>query len=475
MLFNSIDFAVFFIAVTGAYFGLPHRVRWMLLLAASCFFYMTFIPVYILILFTAIIIDYFAGIWIEDTEDPRKKWQYLLMSVTSVCGVLFAFKYFNFFSQNIATIAKVIHWNYSIESLDIILPVGLSFHTFQSLSYVMEVYYGRQRAERHFGIYSLYVMYFPQLVAGPIERPQNMLHQFHERQLFDLSRLGEGLSLMLWGLFKKVVVADNLALYVDAVYSSSSQHTGTSLLFATYFFAFQIYADFSGYSDVARGASRVYGIQLMKNFETPYFSTSIPEFWSRWHISLSTWFRDYVYIPLGGNRVSPNRNIVNILVVFLLSGFWHGANWTFVIWGGLHGIYLIAYRLVGADTRSLSRNAHPRIASLGLQFFRMTVTFHLVLLGWVFFRAESVATAVLIVERIVLDHGPLFWASSIFPQALFGTAALLVLDWFNWRTDYWANFNSYRVCYRMSYAIALLFAIILFGMDAGAQFIYFQF
>lgn len=475
MLFNSFDFVLFFIVVTSAYFAVPHPLRWPILLAASCFFYMAFVPVYVLILFAAIIIDYFAGIWIEDTENSDKKRLYLQMSIASVCGLLFVFKYFNFFNQNVATIAQVIHWNYPIESLEIVLPIGLSFHTFQSLSYVIEVYYGRQRAERHFGIYSLYVMYFPQLVAGPIERPQNMLHQFHERQQFDFSRLGDGLFLMLWGLFKKVVVADNLGLYVDAVYGSSSDHTGTSLLFATYFFAFQIYADFSGYSDIARGASRIYGIELMKNFETPYFSLSVPEFWSRWHISLSTWFRDYVYIPLGGNRVSLSRNIVNILVVFLLSGFWHGANWTFVIWGGLHGIYLIAYRLVGSDTRSLSERSIPRKSNLVLHLVQLLLTFHLVLLAWVFFRSESVATAMLIIEKILVDHGPLFRAPTIFPQALFVTGLLLALEWFNWRTEYWVNSKFFCVSYRISYAMALFFAIVLFGMDSGSQFIYFQF
>ena len=475
MLFNSFDFVVFFIVVTGAYFALPHRFRWPLLLGASCFFYMAFIPVYIFVLFTTIIIDYFAGIWIEDTEDPQKKRRYMLMSVVSVCAVLFFFKYFNFFNENIAAVAAAFHWNYSIESLRIILPIGLSFHTFQSLSYVMEVYYVRQRAERHFGLYSLYVMYFPQLVAGPIERPQNMLHQFRERKVFDWARLGDGLSLALWGLFKKVVVADNLALYVDAVYNSSSHHNGTSLLLATYFFAIQIYADFSGYSDIARGVSRIYGIELMRNFETPYFSTSIPEFWSRWHISLSTWFRDYVYISLGGNRVSLPRNMFNLFVVFLLSGFWHGANWTFIIWGGLHGIYLIVYRIAGRATRRLFPSVQQHKPILALQLVKVILTFHLVLLAWVFFRADSLATAGQILRKIVLDHGSLFWDPTVIPQALCATAVLLSLDLFNRMTDYWSKQESFYVGFKMAYAVALLFGVVLFGMDSGTQFIYFQF
>ncbi|QPD03614.1 MAG: Alginate O-acetyltransferase [Candidatus Nitrospira kreftii] len=475
MLFNSIDFILFFVVVTGMYFALPHRFRWLLLLAASCFFYMAFVPIYILILFTAIIIDYFAAIWIENTEDSHKKTLYLQMSIASVCGILFVFKYFNFFNQNIAILAKTINWNYPIESLQIILPIGLSFHTFQSLSYVLEVYHGRQRAERHFGIYSLYVMYFPQLVAGPIERPQNMLHQFHERKHFDWSHFGDGLSLILWGLFKKVVVADNLALYVDTVYNSSSLHTGTSLLFATYFFAFQIYSDFSGYSDIARGVSHIYGIELMKNFETPYFSKSIPEFWSRWHISLSTWFRDYVYIPMGGNRVSPSKNIFNLLAVFLLSGFWHGASWTFVIWGGLHGLYVIAYRLIGCDTRCQSAEKHQFKSYPLVQFFKLILTFHLVLLAWVFFRAENIATAMLIIKKIALDHGPLFRAPTNFPQAMFVTGLLLALDWVNRKIDYWDNTSSFSLSFRTAYAVGLFFAIVIFGMESGSQFIYFQF
>jgi len=279
---------------------------------------------------------------------------------------------------------------------------------------------------------------------------------------------------MLWGLFKKVVVADSLALYVDAVYNSSGHQTGTSLLLATYFFAFQIYCDFSGYTDIARGVSRIYGIELMKNFEMPYFATSIAEFWSRWHISLSTWFRDYVYIPLGGNRVSLTRNVFNLFAVFLVSGFWHGANWTFIIWGGLHGIYLIAERLAGLAMRHLAPGRQQQKPSLVLQSFKLILTFHLVLVAWVFFRADSLATAILVLRKIAFDHGPLFW-DPIIPQTLLATVLLLVLDLFNRKTDYWAKQDSFHVGFRVAYAVALLFAVVLFGMDNGTQFIYFQF
>lgn len=526
MLFNSLSFLIFFLIVSSLYFALPHRFRWILLLGASCFFYMCFIPIYILILAGTIGIDYVAGILIERTSDPARKKAYLMMSVVSVCAILFVFKYFNFFNNNVAALATVLHWNYPIKTLRLILPIGLSFHTFQSLSYVFEVYRGRQPAEKHFGLYSLYVMYFPQLVAGPIERPQNLLHQFKEVKQFDWQRLWDGASLSLWGLFKKVVVADSLAIYTDTIYNNSTLHTGTSLLLATYFFAIQIYCDFSGYSDIARGISRIYGIELMKNFETPYFARSISEFWSRWHISLSTWFRDYMYIPLGGNRVSPARSMFNIGVVFLISGLWHGANWTFVIWGALHGFYYLVWRSlepVAADVRRriaaigsirlvtsaatvqvpirLLTSAGPvevpvivptSEATVPLQLtsaaagrtsrawsflrdgFLILLTFHLIVLSWVFFRAANLSTALESLHRIAVDHGPLFW-DPIIVQGVLAILLLIALDIFHRRTGFWDAQQKSPKWLRLGYAVALLFGIILFGVDTGTQFIYFQF
>lgn len=474
MLFNSLNFLLFFVIVTAAFFALPHRFRWFLLLTASCVFYMCFVPVYILILFTTIVIDYFAGIWIEDTQDAAKKKWYLLMSIVSVCGVLFFFKYFNFFNANAALLARVLHWNYPIRALEIVLPIGLSFHTFQSLSYVIEVYRSRQRAERHFGRYALYVMYFPQLVAGPIERPQNLLHQFCEVKHWDWERARDGLSLALWGLFKKVVVADTVAIYANTIYNANSEHNGSSLLVATYFFAIQIYCDFSGYSDIARGVSWVYGIRLMKNFETPYFSRSIGEFWSRWHISLSTWFRDYLYIPLGGNRVSVPRNFFNLFVVFVVSGFWHGANWTFIIWGALHGTYLMAERAAALARSRWFPAAACRQPSLLISAAKLILTFHLVLLSWVFFRADNVETACRILRKIAFVHGPVFRDPLLITGAC-AVGALLVFELFNRRADYWDSLGRYPRAFRLAYALVLLFGVVLFGVDGGAQFIYFQF
>jgi D-alanyl-lipoteichoic acid acyltransferase DltB (MBOAT superfamily) len=471
VIFNSMTFVLFFVLVTALYFAVPHRARWAILLAASCFFYMFFIPVYILILGVTVVIDYVAAIRIEEATGARQRRTYLVVSILSLCVTLFVFKYFNFFNENVARLAEWLHWNYPIKALSIILPIGLSFHTFQGLSYVIEVYRGKQRAERHFGIYSLYVMYFPQLVAGPIERPQNMLPQFRVPHRFEVGRFGDGMLLVLWGLFKKVVVADSLALYVDAVYQSSSRHSGLTLLVATYCFAFQIYCDFSAYSDMARGISRVYGIELMKNFETPYFARSISEFWTRWHISLSTWFRDYVYIPLGGSRVSALRHIRNVLIVFLLSGFWHGANWTFIAWGALHGSYLVLERGWVAFRQ---RYAWPVIPAPAAHLLGIAVTFHLTLIAWVFFRAADIATAADIARRMLVPSGTLF-RDPILAQCAFGIAVVLALDLFHRRADFWNRRESYSIPFRFAYALSLLFAVVLLGIERGTQFIYFQF
>ena len=284
---------------------------------------MAFIPVYIFILVFTIVIDYFAGILIESSQGARRK-LFLVCSLIANIGVLAFFKYYNFFVTNINSASDVLGLSYAIPVLDIILPIGLSFHTFQAMAYTIEVYRGNQKAERHPGIYALYVMFYPQLVAGPIERPGHLIDQLREYHHLEYDNLAAGLKLMLWGLFKKVVIADRLAIIVNTVYGAPANHSAPALLLATYCFAFQIYCDFSGYSDVAIGAARIMGINLVINFRQPYFSQSIKEFWRRWHISLSSWFRDYLYIPLGGSRVSKLRNIFNLIIVFLVSGLWHG-------------------------------------------------------------------------------------------------------------------------------------------------------
>src|SRR5436190_15038625 len=325
MLFNSIEFALFFPLVCCLYFAAPLRLRVPLLLVSSCVFYMAFIPAYILILFLTIGIDYVAGIYIEKTQGRgRRAW--LIGSIISTCAVLFVFKYYNFFMGSFVGFAQFFGWKPGNLAMNILLPIGLSFHTFQSLSYVVEVYRNRQKAEYNLVTYATYVMFFPQLVAGPIERPQNLLHQFREVHPFDYDRVTSGLKRMAWGFFKKLVVADRLALYVNDVYGAPQSHNGLQLMLATFFFAYQIYCDFSGYSDIAIGTARVLGFRLMENFNTPYYALTVSEFWRRWHISLSTWFKDYVYVPMGGSRVSRPRWMLNVLVKFGVGGLWHGAN-----------------------------------------------------------------------------------------------------------------------------------------------------
>lgn len=386
MLFNSVQFLLFFIVITLAYYSLRWNLRWLLLLLASCYFYLVFKPIYILILFATIVIDYFAGIWIASAEGAKRKWL-LVISIFTNVGILAVFKYFDFFAESFNAVSWKVGLEWSLPILkhlnpDLVLPIGLSFHTFQAMSYTIEVYRGNQQAERHFGIYALYVMFYPQLVAGPIERPQNVLHQFHENHAYDWENIKAGLTRMAFGLFKKAVIADRLALMAGPAYLDPQHHNGLTLLVATFFYTFRIYCDFSGYSDIALGAAQVMGFNLMENFRTPYFSKSIAEFWGRWHISLSTWFRDYLYIPLGGNRVGEGRAYLNRFIVFLASGLWHGASWNFIIWGGLHGSYLVAASI---RDKYLKRWNITLPKATWYLYLQTAITFVLVMLTWVFF------------------------------------------------------------------------------------------
>lgn len=423
MIFNSFSFGFFFLLVGTVYFSLPKHWQWLWLLAASCYFYMALIPAYILILFLLIGIDFISGKRIEKNQGVvRKNW--LLVSIFTNIGILFLFKYFNFFNDNLAQLAQVFHWNYSLNYLRLALPVGLSFHVFQSLSYVIEVYRGHQKAEQHLGIYALYVMFFPQLVAGPIERPQNLLHQFKETHLFDYDRVTSGLRLMLWGFFKKIVIADRLNVLVNHVYGAPDQANGVVLTLATIAFAIQIFCDFSGYSDIARGSARVLGFNLMNNFSQPYLAKSVADFWRRWHISLSTWFKDYVYFPLGGSRVSLIKWARNILVVFLLSGLWHGAAWTYVIWGALHGLFIIGGRITEKVRYSiivwLKINKIPGLLKVG----QIAITFGLVCFTWIFFRAITVTEAWTIIQRLPIGWNHIFelsfWQGAVLTQTALG-------------------------------------------------------
>ncbi|MEI6311433.1 MAG: MBOAT family O-acyltransferase [Bacteroidota bacterium] len=461
---------------------LPYKYRWALLLAASCFFYMFFKPIYIFILFFTIIIDYYAGIWIENATGPKKK-QYLAYSLMANIGVLAVFKYYNFINGNIDGLATLLDIKNPIPYLTILLPVGLSFHTFQAMSYTIEVYRGNQKAEKHFGIYSLYVMFYPQLVAGPIERPQNILHQFYEKYDINYDRIVSGLRLMLLGFFKKVVIADRMSLVVNQIYLNPTEQNAFTYIVAAYLFTFQIYCDFSGYSDIARGCARIMGFELMLNFNMPYIATSIKEFWSRWHISLSTWFRDYLYIPLGGNRVkSTSRLYANLFIVFLVSGLWHGANWTFIVWGALHGMYLVVAMI-------REKYVKPATKNIAITIFNWIWTFHLVVLTWIFFRANSIHEALHIIKTIftnfltTLDKysigQPVFLGlgkyslSSIF-YVLFGGILLITSEYLFTRKEIKALFYKYQWL-RFSIYFILLYSIVFLGFFGETQFIYFQF
>ncbi len=468
MIFNSVHFIIFFIVTTILYYALPHRYRWAFLLTISCYFYMVFKPIYILILAGTIVVDYFAGLFLESTTNPKRKKIFLVASIIANVGVLAVFKYYNFINDNLTELLGVFHIKNEIPMLRILLPIGLSFHTFQAMSYTIEVYRGKQQAEKHFGIYALYVMYYPQLVAGPIERPQNILHQLKEKVVFNYDHIVSGLKFILWGMFVKVVIADRLSIYVDIVYNSPEHHSAISSLVATLFFTFQIYCDFSGYSSIAIGCAKVLGIDLMTNFRRPYMSTSIREFWSRWHISLSTWFRDYLYIPLGGNRVSLYRNMFNLFFVFLVSGLWHGANWTFIIWGALHGFYLMFEIMFD---RLLPSVKLPRS-------IRWMLNFVLVAIAWVFFRASNFQTAKQILKNIyTFKPGPLYIGNASYLVYSFLLILFLFAAEYNAEklNNRYAWLYSERKVLRWSAYLFLILTLLSIGVFNGGQFIYFQF
>ena len=476
MFFNSFQFLFFFILVTTLYFLLPFKIRWILLLVASCYFYMAFVPIYILILGFTIVVDYFAGILIESSQGKKRK-LFLISSLIANIGILCVFKYYNFINDNLAFILHGFGLANPIPYLSILLPIGLSFHTFQAMSYTIEVYRGNQKTERHFGLYALYVMFYPQLVAGPIERPQNLLHQFRVKHEFNSDRVFEGLKIMIWGLFKKLVVADRLGTYVNGAYNYIDNQDGITLLLATIFFSFQIYCDFSGYSDMAIGAARVMGFNLMTNFKRPLFAKNTGQFWKRWHISLSTWFKDYLYFPIGGNKVPVPRWYFNIMVVFLISGLWHGANWTYIIWGGINGFYLV-FALITKNyvEKFNSLTGIVKFPKLHL-FLQITVTFILITFSRIFFRAQSFDDAIKVIKKIATFKGSIFTDGfMIIAYSFFAIAILLIVEFK--KEFYHGKFTLSNHKYfwvRNLYYTVLIILIITLGVFDGGQFIYFQF
>lgn len=481
MLFHSVEFLIFFPVVVILYFALPFRWRWLLLLVASYYFYMSWRLEYIILILISTVVDYFAGRRMGRVPQGSGRRKYLVLSLVVNLGLLFSFKYLNFFNASLGEMLSWVNVDYQPSMLDFLLPVGISFYTFQTLSYTIDVYKGRQEPEEHFGRFALYVSFFPQLVAGPIERSTRLLPQFYEKHKVDFDRISSGLCLMGWGFFKKLVIADRLAAVVNNIYSNPYDFTGVPLIIATLFFAVQIYCDFSGYSDIAIGAARVMGYDLMENFRQPYFSRSIREFWGRWHISLSTWFRDYVYIPLGGNRVVQWRWYFNLLVVFLVSGLWHGANWTFVLWGLLHGIYMLATVSTTGLQARLVRGARLDRHPLILHGLQVIVTFGIVLFAWIFFRANSIGDALYIARNLFTDlslrTGYGLDVGGVYEMAIIVLSLLTLLLVDAYEAAGRPGEGIFRRWTPVRWAVyyALIFSILIFGKFGITEFIYFQF
>lgn len=491
MLFNSIEFLVFFPLVTILFFLLPHRFRWALLLVASCYFYMAFVPKFILILGFTIIIDYFAGIYIEQSLGQRRK-LFLILSLIANIGVLVVFKYAIFINGNLTSLLNVLGLQNPVPYLKVLLPIGLSFHTFQAMSYTIEVYRGNQKAERHFGIYALYVMFYPQLVAGPIERPQNVLHQFYKKQVFDYQNVTNGLKLMAWGFFKKIVIADRLSVMVGQVYDNPFEYSGIPLMMATALFSIQIFCDFSGYSDIALGAAQVMGFDLMKNFDRPYFSKTISEFWRRWHISLSTWFRDYLYISLGGNRVGKWRREFNLMLVFMVSGVWHGASWNFILWGTIHGFYLVFANLTATFRNKIISFLRINYWPFAYKLLQILCVFCLTSFAWIFFRASGFGKAYYITTHLFDGVGEqIFQLKNItfiqkniflgqgttnFLMVCFGLLVMESVHLLQRGQSLRPRLAAQPVLVRWVLYYGVVMSILFLGKyDAPSQFIYFQF
>ncbi|HEY2583193.1 MAG TPA: MBOAT family O-acyltransferase [Mucilaginibacter sp.] len=432
---------------------------------------MSFVPAYILILGFTICIDYCAGIFLEKTTNHAAKKTLLIISLIANIGVLVFFKYFNFLNHNLDNLLGYTAHHTPFPFLTMLLPIGLSFHTFQAMSYTIEVYRGNYKAEKHFGIYALYVMFYPQLVAGPIERPQNILWQFHKEQQYSFENLKSGLMQMAFGLFKKVVIADRIAQIVDKVYADPRSENGSTLLIVTILYSFQIYCDFSGYSDIGIGAARTMGYKLVNNFNVPYLSKSLSEFWSKWHMSLSTWFRDYLYFPLGGSRVPIPRKYLNLMIVFLISGLWHGANWTFVIWGALHGALLIIEHLKNDCFKKYTFGTrNNRITSI----LHISGIFFLVTFTWIFFRSPNLHIAKIILQKIFSFSilAQFNYSVATLPLLIFSFALIisLMIKEYYFLVIPTKNTKSFYITF-----ILLLVSVYIFGVFNNTQFIYFQF
>lgn len=424
MTFNSWKFLLFYPIVALLYFVLPYKLRWPMLLIASYYFYMCYQAELVFLIFGTTLVSWLMSNIIERTDKLWLKRLSLIITLTVCFGVLFFYKYFNFLSGSVTGIINFFGGNVGTFELNLLLPVGVSFYTFQTLSYVIDVYRGDIKTERNFFFFALFVSFFPQLVAGPIERPENLIPQLKIKHKWSSENAIKGAKHMIVGFFKKICVADLISVYVNSVYNNPKEATSLGIIIATCLFAVQIYCDFSGYTDIAIGCSRIMGIKLMKNFDHPYRSTSIKEFWSRWHISLSSWFKDYLYIPLGGNRRGKARQLINLFIVFLVSGLWHGAAWTFVVWGALHGVYQIIGNITAKPRAKLLSLTPFTEKSIGVVITRRIITFILVAFSWLFFRANSISDALLLMKKLFFGWD--FKIASTFTSMGLDTVAILM-------------------------------------------------
>jgi len=487
MLFNSLEFCIFLPIVFTIYWLINHNLKLQnaFIVAASFFFYGWWDWRFLLLMVFSASIDFIVGIFLIDQQKKNKRKLLLLISLITNLGILGFFKYFNFFVDSFTTAFTFFGIHLQASSLNIVLPVGISFYTFQALSYTIDVYKKELKATKSFIDYFAFLSFFPQLVAGPIERASHLLPQFYKKRKFDYDIAVDGAGQIMWGFFKKVAIADNLSPYVNHIFENYDKYDGVLLLVGVLFFAFQIYCDFSGYSDIAIGLAKWFGFNIMTNFKLPYFSRNIVEFWSRWHISLSTWFRDYVYIPLGGSRGSKKQHIFNIIVTFTISGFWHGASWTFVIWGFLNGLYYLPYIILGKK-KKLGIIGHGKLIPPLSEFIQMSGTFILVLLTWVFFRAKNVEVAIKYLIKIFdfntypnlydqiylltrsTDYVPLFTLIVAFP-------VFIVAEWIQRDKTHTLMLDGKPAWLRWSFYFILLNLLFLMGNFSKNSFIYFQF
>lgn len=478
MLFNSIEFAIFLPIIFLLYWYVSKnnlKLQNILLLFASCFFYACWDYRFLFLLLFSILLDYYTGIQIHNAKKIRVKKAWFWFSIVVNIGFLGLFKYYNFFIESFATGLSALGVNANTLSLKLILPVGISFYTFHGLSYLIDIYKDRIKPEKDFINYALFVSFFPLLVAGPIERATHLLPQIDKKRKFSYSSAVDGMRQILWGLFKKIVVADNCAIVANNIFDNYQEMNGAVLLIGGIFFAFQIYGDFSGYSDIAIGTARLFGINLLKNFSYPYFSRDIAEFWRKWHISLTTWFRDYIYIPLGGSRVSKWKVLRNTFIIFLVSGFWHGANWTFLVWGAIHALLYIPLILSGNNRKNTNLVASNTWYPSFKEFFQMFFTFNLVVFAWIFFRAETIEKALLyfngMFEIVTFEaYTRIFnYQENIF------ILILILVEWFQRRKEHGLDIQFIKQTWLRRFIYLVIVLMIVWFMGKNESFIYFQF